>query len=137
MSWCRRGTSGESRLDGPPVALCCSWEVGLDSDDTLRPVHLEHRVGVVEDGHELGQPWSLNDGVISALEPSHLKTIELGLVVVGGVEGYRHEVVPQPFSFSRDDVEERGVRLNEVSSQDPKGLEHPREGDIDAATIVH
>jgi hypothetical protein len=41
------------------------------------------------------------------------------------------------FSSSCYGAKEWGIRLNEVSSQDPQGLECSREGDVDAADAVH
>lgn len=59
-------------MDGPPVALCCSLEVGSDGDDTLGPGHLEHHIRVVGDGLELGRPWPPDDGIVATLKPNHL-----------------------------------------------------------------
>jgi hypothetical protein len=48
----------------------------------------------VREGHEFGQPWSSDDGIVLALEPSYLEAQELGLVVVWSAEGDRHEELP-------------------------------------------
>jgi hypothetical protein len=69
-------------------------EVSPEGANALKSRHLGYHVGVVWVVHELGQSRSLDDGVISTLEPSYLDAQELGSIVVGSTEGHSHEEVP-------------------------------------------
>ena len=48
-------------------------EAALDGDDPLRAGHLELQVGVVGDGHELGEAWLSQEGVVDIREVDYLK----------------------------------------------------------------
>jgi hypothetical protein len=84
--------------------------VGLHGDDALWAQHIEHHVGVVRGDHELGQLESLDDSVVSIVEPNHLETQELIVVVVRhakhhGLGGVMQEVLP----LGWDDAKEWSV----------------------------
>jgi hypothetical protein len=89
-------------------------------------------------GHELCQPWPIDDGVVPTVEVCHLEPQELDSVVFRSSKGDRHVDVSQwIFSFSRHDAEERSVRLMELFEGNSQALERPGEGDVDAASPVH
>ena len=48
-------------------------KVALDGDDPLRARHLELEVGVVGDGHELGEARSTEEDMVDAREVDHLE----------------------------------------------------------------
>jgi hypothetical protein len=56
---------------------------GADGDDPVGAQHLELKVGVVGDGHELGVTWSPQHCVVGSSEPDHLER-EGFLLKVGG-----------------------------------------------------
>ena len=62
-------------------------EAALDGDDPLRAGHLELQVGVVGDGHELGEAWSTEEGMVDAREVNHIKGERLLAEVVWLAEG--------------------------------------------------
>jgi hypothetical protein len=65
----------------------------------------------------------------------HLKPQELSSVVLWGSKGDGQvDMSQRVLPFSWHDVEERSVRLREVLDDDPQGLEHLGEGDVDAAS---
>jgi hypothetical protein len=133
-----RGPNGESRLDGAPKAFCDALEVSAHDDNPLRSWHLEYHVRVVWDSHEFHQSWSSNDGVVPTVEACQLKPQELGSVVLWGSKGDGLVDVSEWVSpFGRHDAEEGSIRLSEVLDGDSQGLEHPGEGDVNAASLVH
>jgi hypothetical protein len=85
---CHQGARREGHLNGPSIALYGALKVSPHGNDALRTWHLEHHIGVMRDDHELGQSQSLDDGVVGAVEPSHLEVQKLGAVDVGRVDGH-------------------------------------------------
>ena len=57
-------------------------KAALDGDDSLRAGHLELKVGVIGDGHELGEEWSTKEGVVDTGEVNDLKGERLLMEVV-------------------------------------------------------
>jgi hypothetical protein len=75
----------------------------------------------VRNGHEFGQSWPVDDGVVSAVKTRHLEPQELGSVVFRSSKGNGHVDVPERvLPFGRHGAKERGVLLGEVFECDPK-----------------
>jgi len=62
-------------------------KAALDGDDSLRAGHLELEVGVVGDGHKLGEAQPIKEGVVDTEEVDDLKGERLLAEVVWLAEG--------------------------------------------------
>jgi hypothetical protein len=74
-------------------------EAALDGDEPLWVEHLELQVGVVRDGHELGEAQSTEEGVVDAEEVNHLESEWLLIEVVRLAEGDVESDVPKRHGF--------------------------------------
>ena len=77
-------------------------------DDSATSWHLEDVVAVVSHGHELGQRWVPEDGVVWQANVGDVKVDELGAVVVTRPEGDREADLP---NRDRGAVGDSGERL--------------------------
>ena len=74
-------------------------EVASYSDDSMRTGHLELQVGVVRDGHELGEVLSIEEGVVDSREVDHLEDEWLLVEVVRLAEGEVEPDAPKGHGF--------------------------------------
>ena len=81
------------------LAVVGLLEVALDGDDSLWARHHELQVGVVGDGHELGEAQSIEEGVVNTGEVNHLKGEWLLAEVVRLAEGDVEKDAPEGHSF--------------------------------------
>ena len=77
-------------------------------DDSATSWHLEHVVAVVSYGHELGQRWVPEDGVVRQVDVGNVEVDELGALVVAWPEGDREADLP---NRDRGAVGDSGERL--------------------------
>ena len=68
----------KSTLEGAHRVSFFTW----DRDDSAASRHLEDVVAVVGDGHELGQGWIPEDGIVRQADMRDVKVDELGAVVL-------------------------------------------------------
>ena len=61
-------------------------DVAADGEDSVRSRHLQEKIRVVRDRHELGDSWSPKYSVVGGLERRHLKDDGLRALVVPGAE---------------------------------------------------
>jgi hypothetical protein len=71
-------------------------EATLEGDDPLWARHLELQVGVAGDGHELGEAWPTEEGMVDAREVDHLEGERLLAKVVQLAKGDVEPDVPVP-----------------------------------------
>ena len=64
-------------------------DVSTDGEDSVRSRHLQEKIRVVWNCHELGESWSPKYGMVGGLVRRHLKDDRLRAVVVPGAEGNR------------------------------------------------
>ena len=86
------------------VVVLLFVEVGLlkvatYSDDPMWARHLELQVGVVRDGHELGEVLSIEEGVVDSREVDHLEDEWLLVEVVRLAEGEVEPDAPKGHGF--------------------------------------
>ena len=74
-------------------------EAPFDGDDPVWAGHLELQVGVVGDGHELGEARSTEEGMVDAREVNHLKGEWLLTKVVWLAEGDVEPDAPEGHGF--------------------------------------
>ena len=74
--------------------------------------HLELQIGVVGDGHELGEVWSIEEGMVDAREFNHLKGEWILAKVVQLAEGEVEPDAPKGHNFLpwHDPIERRLAR---------------------------
>ena len=77
-------------------------------DDAATSWHLEDIVAVVSYGHELGQRWVPEDGVVRQADVGDVEVDELGAVVAASPEGDREADLPDR---ERGTVGDSGERL--------------------------
>ena len=65
-----------------------------DRVDPAASRHLDDIVAVMGHGHELGQGWVPEDGIVRQADVSDVKVTELGAVVVALPEGNRKADLP-------------------------------------------
>ena len=61
----------------------------MQGEDPLLHRHLQHQLRVVRHGHELGESWSREDGVVHCVEVSIQEVDVVDVEVLGGAELYR------------------------------------------------
>ena len=61
-------------------------DVTVDGEDSVQSQHLQEKIRVVRDRHELGEGWSPKYGMVQGLERRHLKDDGLHAVVVPSAE---------------------------------------------------
>ena len=64
-------------------------DIATDGEDSVRNRHLQEKIRVVRDHHELGESWSPKYGVVGGLERRHLEDDGPRVVVVPSAEGDR------------------------------------------------
>ena len=62
-------------------------DVIADGKDSVWSRHLQEKICVVWDRHELGESWSPKYGMVGGLERHHLEDDGLRAVVIPGAEG--------------------------------------------------
>jgi hypothetical protein len=96
----------------------------LDGDDPLRAEHLELQVGVVGDGHELGEEWSTEEGMADTGEVDNLKFEWLLAEIVWLAEGDIKLVAPEGHGFlPQDNPIERCLARVQVAPWDAYPIE--------------
>jgi hypothetical protein len=90
------------------LAVVSLLEAALDGDDPIWARHLELQVGVVGDGHELGEAWLAEESMVNTGEVHHLKGEHLLPKVIRLAEGDIELDAPEGHNFlSRDNPVER------------------------------
>ena len=62
-------------------------DFAADGEDSVWNRHLQEKICVVGDRHELGERWSPQYSMVGSLERGHLEDDGLRAVVVSGAEG--------------------------------------------------
>ena len=62
-------------------------DVAVDGEDSVRSWHLQEKIRIVWNCHELGESWSPKYGVVGGLEWRHLEDDGFGSVIVPSAEG--------------------------------------------------
>jgi hypothetical protein len=132
------GDEGLSVLHALHVAFVRVSVRGSDGDDLVGARHLELKVGVVGDGHELGVAWSPQHCVVGSSEPDHLEREGFLLEVGGSPETDRQIELPKGLdTLPRDDPVKgccAGPNRGQIDLQEPEGLDVD---DVEAAASVH
>ena len=76
-----------------PGAHCVSFFT-RHRDDSAASWHLEDVVAVMSHGHELGESWVPEDGIVWQENVSDVKVDEFGVVVVALAEGDGRQICP-------------------------------------------
>src|SRR3954468_17505222 len=77
-------------LQGTHCILLFTWH----RDDSATSWHLEDVVAMMSYGHELGQRWVPEDGIVRQADVGDVEVDELGAVVAAGAEGDREADLP-------------------------------------------
>ena len=88
-----RSFQGVGELDVLGLTRVGGLQISVDREDPLWSWHLQEKIRVVGDRHELGEGGSSQDGVVGGLELGDLEVDVLGVVVVAGAEGDRQSVL--------------------------------------------
>jgi hypothetical protein len=115
------------------VSVC-----GSDGDDPVWARHLELKVGVVGDDHELGVAWSPQHLVVGSLEPDHLEREGFPSEDGGNPEADGQIEFSKGLDALPGDDPVKGCRTGpdrgQIDLQEPEGL---GVDDVEAAASVH
>ena len=81
-------------LEGTLGRTHCILLLTGDCDDSTASWHLEDIVAVMSHGHELGQSWVPEDGIVRQADVGDVEVNDLGAVVVALPEGNRKADLP-------------------------------------------
>ena len=82
-------------------------DAAANGEDSVRSWHLQEKIRIVWNCHELGESWSPKYGVVGGLEWRHLEDDGLRAVVVPGAESNQEgDLADRSLTGTRDDAVE-------------------------------
>ena len=128
---------GVGELDVLGHARIGGLQDSVDQEDPLWSWHLQEKIRVVGDRHELGEGGSSQDGVVGGLELGDLEVDVLGAVVVAGAEGDRQSgPADRGRPGSRDDAVEGLIGWDQGGHVVAHALQCAGEDDVEGAATV-